>query len=469
MSVCIENECSTRSLFPFHTREYIASFFTVIAGALAAGICTFEKLVNASLGGGLGGGGLLVPIYVVILGASSRDAIPLSKATIVGNAVASSYLNYRKKHPRIPARPLVDYETMVMMEPMTLACLFIMAIAGTIVGVHLNTVLPEWLTTILLVLLLGNATYRSVSKAKEVWISEATKNNQSGKTMSKLKTFVFHWHTNSNVQPMGDKDVVRLIDASEEIYPPQLDSTENSVNNNVLSVIQKTKETLPKADLGMLVLTWAGLFVFSFLKGGEGAESSVGIVCGSTSFWMVLFASVSFFILVTWFFATRLVERHDLLRQHGYVYPKGDVAWTKKSAIEFPVLCSIAGVAAGCLGIGGGMVKGPILLEMGLLPQVASATSATMILFTASATTIQFIFLGVLPLSYALYYGLLGLLSGLLGETLLAYVVKKYNKTSLVIIVIAITIGLSTITMGILGLSHVITEGFGSFQPLCVP
>lgn len=35
------------------------------------------------------------------------------------------------------------------------------------------------------------------------------------------------------------------------------------------------------------------------------------------------------------------------------------------------------------------MVKGPLLLEIGCLPQVASATSSTMIFFTSSATVIQ--------------------------------------------------------------------------------
>ncbi|KAG3151827.1 hypothetical protein PI126_g10818 [Phytophthora idaei] len=35
----------------------------------------------------------------------------------------------------------------------------------------------------------------------------------------------------------------------------------------------------------------------------------------------------------------------------------------------------MAGVAAGLLGIGGGMVKGPIMLEMGILPPVQSAVN----------------------------------------------------------------------------------------------
>ncbi len=44
---------------------------------------------------------------------------------------------------------------------------------------------------------------------------------------------------------------------------------------------------------------------------------------------------------------------------------------------------------AGLLGIGGGMVQSPLMLDMGMLPEVQKATAATMILFTASSAAIQ--------------------------------------------------------------------------------
>ena len=39
----------------------------------------------------------------------------------------------------------------------------------------------------------------------------------------------------------------------------------------------------------------------------------------------------------------------------------------------------LAGVIAGMFGVGGGMVKGPIMLAMGVHPATATATSATMV------------------------------------------------------------------------------------------
>ena len=40
------------------------------------------------------------------------------------------------------------------------------------------------------------------------------------------------------------------------------------------------------------------------------------------------------------------------------------------------------------------MVKTPIMLELNMVPTVASATSSFMIIFTSSSTSLQFLILG---------------------------------------------------------------------------
>lgn len=95
--------------------------------------------------------------------------------------------------------------------------------------------------------------------------------------------------------------------------------------------------------------------------------------------------------------------------------------------VYYPTICGVAGLCAGMFGIGGGyrhrrspctaarvltwqadfqrwqprfllwqpmpymagIIKGPLMLEMGMLPEVSSATSAYMILFTSAAATLQ--------------------------------------------------------------------------------
>jgi hypothetical protein len=69
-------------------------------------------------GGGIGGGGMLVPIYILVLQFSPRHAIPLSNITVFGGAVANTLLNVQKRHP-LADRPLVDWDLILVMEPLS--------------------------------------------------------------------------------------------------------------------------------------------------------------------------------------------------------------------------------------------------------------------------------------------------------------------------------------------------------------
>lgn len=62
------------------------------------------------------------------------------------------------------------------------------------------------------------------------------------------------------------------------------------------------------------------------------------------------------------------------------------------------MICILAGFCAGMFGIGGGVVKGPLMLEMGVHPAVAAATTAVMIFFTAVVATTSFIAFGTMIL-----------------------------------------------------------------------
>lgn len=68
--------------------------------------------------GGIGGGGILVPIYILVLNFSPKYAVPLSNITIFGGAITNTFLNMKKRHP-MADRPLVDWDLILVMEPLT--------------------------------------------------------------------------------------------------------------------------------------------------------------------------------------------------------------------------------------------------------------------------------------------------------------------------------------------------------------
>ena len=92
-------------LFPLTTRDYVGFILAVMGLMIAAG-------------GGIGGGGILVPIYILVMDFSPKHAIPLSNITVFGGAVANTLLNTRKRHP-LADRPLVDWDLILVMEPLS--------------------------------------------------------------------------------------------------------------------------------------------------------------------------------------------------------------------------------------------------------------------------------------------------------------------------------------------------------------
>ena len=53
-----------------------------------------------------------------------------------------------------------------------------------------------------------------------------------------------------------------------------------------------------------------------------------------------------------------------------YRYTEGDVEWNPSNTVRYPCVSFFAGFFAGLFGIGGGIVKGPLMLEMGVHPAV---------------------------------------------------------------------------------------------------
>ena len=59
------------------------------------------------------------------------------------------------------------------------------------------------------------------------------------------------------------------------------------------------------------------------------------------------------------------------------------VSWSVNNVMFCPLISSFAGIFAGTYGIGGGFIKGPLLMHLGLVNEAAAATSSTMIFFTS--------------------------------------------------------------------------------------
>merc|ERR1712187_918100 len=89
----------------------------------------------------------------------------------------------------------------------------------------------------------------------------------------------------------------------------------------------------------------------------------------------------------------RLAEWH---LQRGDAPVAGDPQINMKLTLVFPLVTVLVGLVAGLLGLGGGEFMVPLLLEFGLLPRVASATSGFLILFSTSSNIVHYLIAGTM-------------------------------------------------------------------------
>jgi uncharacterized membrane protein YfcA len=102
-----ESIAQHKNLFPIDNTDIFGSL-----------LVAFGLMISAS--GGIGGGGILVPLLIIIFGFNPKYAIPLSNITILGSSITNVILNLPKRHPDAD-RPLIDWDLILLMEPITMA------------------------------------------------------------------------------------------------------------------------------------------------------------------------------------------------------------------------------------------------------------------------------------------------------------------------------------------------------------
>ena len=334
-------------------------------------------VVTISAAGGIGGGGVLVPVLMLSEEMGPHGAIPLSKLTIFGNAVCQLALNWSKSHPMRPDRPLIDYDTTLMLEPPTLL--------GTVIGVLLNRMTPKWLIALLLLLFLVVTTWRTSSKAFSMYGRESA--------------------------------ALAAVAALTPRATAQHYASEEATAKETKKKGRGKRPQVPWDVARQLAFVWCLVLAASLGRRRAG--------CGTAAYWMVLLALTAAIAVQTRRTGQSFLQRHTARVAARYEYCEGEVIWDDGSIVRLPVGCVVAGVMAGMLGVGGGMVMQPLMLEIGLLPDVASATAAFMMLFTASSTTLQFTLLGMVDWERNFVLPLIGAMGAAIGQQMIGRLVSS--------------------------------------------
>jgi len=496
-----DKTCIDRQVFSAEFWGY--DLTAMVIWFLAAGLATSA---------GVGGGGIYVPLGMILVLFEYKAATGLSQASIFGASLGGLLLNMRNRHPTAD-RPLIDLDMALFLAPMELA--------GAVCGVLIQSTLPKWLTLLLMFVILGMTAFRTLKKGRETWKKEVKANRekkakkaQADKDQEQKKHAALEeGNTILSSAPVEIEDVRKTAEGDlkdenaakelAEVLSPKLeqaasqadasasdaaprrqpeptpdttDGSEDAVDNNrdasprsndenkavsvedvdlsgvspeLIKQASKVKgphhsadtwlakdASRPSKKFGYLFIVWIVQIIFLFLKGSKKLESIVGVSTCSPEYWVLTVLSLLWLVGFALAMGRRAVSKSVRKAVVGFDFQQGDVRWTWKSFRFYSIWTFIAGIIAGLIGIGGGMVLGPLMLLMGLPSQVSTATTATMVVITSSAIAIGYVVAGIVPWTYFVLFFSVTFVGALVGKLKIDAVVKQKGLSSILIFVL---------------------------------
>ncbi|PKI63664.1 hypothetical protein CRG98_015952 [Punica granatum] len=344
---------------------------------------------------------------------------------IMGAAGSTVYYNLRLRHPTLDM-PLIDYDLALLFQPMLML--------GISIGVAFNVMFADWMVTVLLIILFLGTSTKALFKGIDTWKKETLMKKEAAKLIE------------SESKPE---------DGSKDDYKPLPSGPLVAVHEDEVPLLQN----IHWKELGLLVYVWVGFLVVQIVK--QYTQDC------SISYWILNSLQVPIAVSVT------LYEAICLYRGTRVIASKGKEITNWKLHMIF-LYCScgiIAGMVGGLLGLGGGFILGPLFLELGIPPQVASATSTFAMTFSSSMSVVQYYILKRFPVPFAAYFVLVATMAAFAGQHVVRRIIAILGRASIIIFILALTIFVSAISLGGVGISDMVEKlanhEYMGFQSLC--
>lgn len=343
--------------------------------------------------GGIGGGAMVVTIFMVFDGLTPHNAIPLSKAVVFCGTVFSTIVNLlanRKGADGKRGGNSVDADVAIVMIPG--------ALTGTFIGVGLNRVLPgEALVGILLATLVVTC-WMTAKRCHEDLIHEATVRD------------------GANPQGAGEAENQPL---RSTFGPPTAEAARLESHYGSLAlctgllVLTVAAGVIMRLSLDCVYLKYEHIeepcesTILRAIFGDAHDHPTQGFLSGGP-FALVLSLLPGLICLGAAYGCYHIFfSRPNHLSDH----------WSTQQHYGFAALGLVAGLLAGLVGVGGGLIFAPGMLYIGMDAAQVVATSTFCVLFTSSSTTLQYLFLSRIILPLVPVYATVNILASLIGTT----------------------------------------------------
>ncbi|CAL1148294.1 unnamed protein product [Cladocopium goreaui] len=396
---CDKAVCLHKQLFPMLPLD-VTFFFVIFMVSFLAGAP------------GIGGGGINVPLLMMLNRFTIKEAVPISHIAVMGNALSQLLFNTRLRHPSMSLRPLIHYEIAAVLLPAMLG--------GNSLGIVVSKVFPPTALVLLSLILLLFAAAKTMHKG--------------------LVAF-------RNSGPAKGSAI-----SMNNLQRPVLDVRSRSFEDQL-------PVRIPWKTIWFMV-AFNVIFCLDYLAMSQDVD---GVEKCSVLYWIALlglYPVVALSLLLAIRFMRELAEwhasRHDPPVQ-------GDPVLGRAGLVVVPFLAMAVGLLAGLLGLGGGEFMVPLLLELGVQARVAAATSGFLIFFNTSSNVVHYLVAGTIEpfMGYGIacfFMAMMGSFCGLLaGNT--QYV---QNHSYIIIFLVAFALLASAALLLFRGFSE-INWTFGGF------
>lgn len=363
--------------------------------------------------GGVGGGGLLIPTYMFVGKFSLEEAIPLSVMTILGDTLVRIFNLYLKKHPMNNKRYLINMMPILLIVPFDGNFSFL--------GVVLSEIMPNIVTLGVIILTLGLTFYKSIVKAVKTFLKE-------------------NEYLDSN-----NLELIIIDGIGEYFNINKLEEYKfsNGIGDSLLDKIKKT-----------LIIFFTIIVISTFCISRSFYDKCSLVNISNIMLQFLVVGIISYFIIFY------IKKDYENKRLNNYIFLEGDIIWNNTNITKFIIISSLTGILSTYMGIGGGMLITPIMIQVGMIPEVVIATGSITTFFSSLISTLNYLLAGRLNFEYGILLSIMSMLGSLVGLKLSDLILNRLKRQSILIFIVSLILLIS----GVMLVNSVIMNDLGNFE-----
>lgn len=403
--------CIQPSLFPFTGNDAGLGFIVLIVSFLASI-------------GGVGGGGILIPLITLITDMCLERTIPLVVMMVFSNAITRTLVFLKRRYPGISSRYLINYDILLVMLPFSSNF--------SVFGLLLNVSMPILITTVFLILVM--IIMLCIVLNKGILLFKEDRRLLNIRRSDEVQINEIKIDGIQNTTSLTKPQSITVSDTGVVVYVDEDDS---------LRERRKRWDTeQPKDAITSLILLGIAIGIIGVFAGLRQVFTRCGL-----EYWLMIGFQMIVIMLYVAFVIMFVYWRIEKRRSVNYPKIPNEPNVTPKLVIILACLGILLGVVGTYIGIGGGIAIGPVLLALGIDIRMVIATNTTAILFTSFVSSIQYISRGLVYWDYAIYCCLLASVGAGLAVIVNDKIEQKWNRMSYLAFVLAFLMSVSTIML----------------------